>query len=132
MHKIGNLNYGCGNPKLVTHVGVTYDKSSPMEELEKAKAAVKAGADIIADASIGKQAYSTLKLLCENLNVPVTTLPGYLICTGLGGHELPIEIEKTEILDAVESVLKLGASGITVHAAFQKKHLEILDSSRCI
>lgn len=130
--KIGGIELKPGSPKLLTHVGVTYNVSTPEEELKKAKAAIRAGTDIIADVSLGKQAKATLKLLCENLKVPVTSLPGYILATQHGQYELDVNISKNEILEVTEEVLSYGISGFTIHSAFKRKHLEEIENSNRI
>ncbi|MBD7913066.1 phosphomethylpyrimidine synthase ThiC [Clostridium cibarium] len=130
MDRIGDLQLGNGVTRLVTHVGVTYEKSSPEEELKKAITAVDAGTDIIADASIGVNAKRNLKLLCDNLNVPVTALPGYIICTNTGLNEMPNNISKNEILETTEEILSYGAKSITIHAPIRKRHIELLENSQ--
>lgn len=127
--KDGNEGLNLGRSMLVTHVGVTYDFSTPEEELEKAKAAVAVGTDIIADASLGLRCRETIKLLCDNLDVPVTALPGYVIASQYGQSELDINISKEDILHVTEEVLNYGVKGITVHASFKKKHLKMLSET---
>lgn len=107
--------------RLISHVGVSYDVSTPQKELEKALAAIDAGADIIADASVGKNAYDTIKILCENISVPIYASPGYILATGDGNASIPENCTKKDILFCIENVLKLGVSGITIHATFNNR-----------
>jgi Thiamine biosynthesis protein ThiC len=127
--KIGNLTLSSTNPLLLTHVGVTYGISTPKNELEKAVAAVKCGANIIADASLGPNCLKTEKLLCQNLDVPVTALPGYVLATRDGENELNENISTSEILETTEEMLSNGIKGITVHSVFSQKHLFMLENS---
>lgn len=110
--------------KLVTHVGVTYENSTPLQELEKAKIAVQAGTDIIADASIGKNALKTIELLCTELQVPVTASPGYYLATGNGNASIDKDCTKEDILNCIEKIINAGVSAITVHATFNKALIE--------
>lgn len=115
--------------KLISHVGVSYNVSTPKLELQKALAALNAGADIIADASVGEKAYETLELLCENISAPVYASPGYILATEDGAASIPIDCNKEEVLSCIEKVLKLGVSGITIHATFNNELLDEMESS---
>ena len=128
-HKIGNLPLSSNNPKLLTHVGVTYDTSSPEKELEKAIAAVECGSDIIADVSLGGKWKETLMLLIKNISVPITSLPGYILATQNGDAKLNNDLSHSEILDITEEVLSYGVSGFTIHSAFKKKHIDMIKNS---
>lgn len=114
--------------KLVTHVGVSYDVSSPSEELEKAKKALKLGSSIVADASLGINAKDTIRLLCSKLKCPVTASPGYYIATGNGGAAIPTDLDKNELLLKIEEIINLGVSMITVHATLCRELMDDLDN----
>ncbi len=126
---IGSVKLGSGRPKLLTHVGVTYDISTPEDELEKALAAVELGADFIADASLGERCKETVKLLCENVTVPVTALPGYALATSNGQSDLDDNITKEQILEVTEELLSYGLKGFTTHSIFRRKHLHWLEKN---
>lgn len=128
--KIGNVQLKSGTPKLLTHVGVTYDISSPKLELEKALMAVAYGADIIADASLGKNCRETTKLLCENIKNPVTCLPGYVLASQYGQNELDKNICANEILEVTEEMLSYGVKGLTFHPVLNRRHLEALEKTK--
>ena len=127
--RIGNVELNGKAPKLLTHVGVTYNISSPNIELQKALTAVKYGADIIADASLGLNCLITTKLLCSNINVPVTCLPGYVLATKNGDNELNPNLSKNEIIETTEELFSYGVKGITVHATLSQRHIEMLNNS---
>lgn len=128
LRHIGNVTLESGRPKLLTHVGVTYDISTPEQELEKAQAAVSYGTDIIADASLGLNAKKTIELLCSNLECPITCLPGYLLATQHGESELSDNLSSSEILDTTEELFEMGVKGITVHSAILQNMLPALDT----
>lgn len=117
-------------PSLLVHVGTTYSISSPEKEVAKALLAQEYGADIISDASVGNQSKQTIKELCNNLNIPVTCLPGYIIATEKNNCTLNTDLTYSEILETTEELLQFGVSGITIHPAFLSNHIESLDKSK--
>ena len=128
-NNIGNVKLESYKPKLLTHVGVTYDISTPDEELIKATVAISNGADVIADASLGEKSLKTLTLLCHNLECPVTCLPGYILATQYGGNELPHNLSKNELLETTEEIFSIGAKGITIHPMIDRKLISKLNKS---
>lgn len=129
MNNIGNVKLESYKPKLLTHVGVTYDISTPDEELNKAIVAISNGADIIADASLGEKSLETLTLLCHNLECPVTCLPGYILATQKGGNELPHNLSKCELLETTEKIFSIGAKGITIHPMIDRRLISKINKS---
>lgn len=129
---LGNIKLEPYSPKLLTHVGVTYDISTPTIELKKAKAAVSNGVDIIADASLGKRSIETLNLLCKNLETPVTCLPGYILATKNDGNALPNNLSKNELLETVEEIFLIGAKGITIHPMIDRELIKKINNSNRI
>lgn len=116
-------------PSLLVHVGTTYSYSTPDDELAKALMAQSLGANIISDASVGPQCRETIKKLCRNIDLPVTCLPGYILATENGGAKLKKDLCKNEILEVIEELLEMGVAGITIHSAFQHKHIHLLENS---
>jgi phosphomethylpyrimidine synthase len=129
---IGDIELKSGDPVILTHVGLTYDAGNISEELKKARVAIKHGASIIADVSLGKNALCFIKELCNNVAVPITVLPGYLLATENDGNELPLTLSKNQILEMTEKVLSYGVKGFTIHSAFRQKHLPLLDKTERI
>jgi phosphomethylpyrimidine synthase len=128
MTRIGSRPISSEHPTLVTHVGTTFGYSNPIDELKKALVAEKHGVHVIADVTQGSRWREALQLLRDNIEIPFTGLPGYYIATQNGKSSLPCPLTKSHILEVTEETLNLGATGITVHASFQQKHVELLKS----
>ncbi len=129
VRKIGDKVITAKQPLLVTHVGVTYAVSTPEDELKKALVAVENGVDIISDASLGEKSRKTLKLLCDNIKVPVTALPGYYLATDKNQNFINPTLSRSQILEVTEELLSYGIKGFTTHSSFRREHMHLLNQT---
>ena len=121
----------CVSTKVNVNVGTSKDYVSVEEELEKARVAVKYGADTIMDLSTGGDLDETRRRLLKELNVPIGTVPIYQ--AALENKKRPVvEMTEDDMFDAIERHAKDGVDFITVHAGVNLNSLERLRRSHRI
>lgn len=121
----------CVSTKVNVNVGTSKDYVNVEEELEKAKVAVKYGADTIMDLSTGGDLDETRRRLLKELNVPIGTVPIYQ--AALENKKRPVvEMTEDDMFDAIERHAKDGVDFITVHAGVNLNSLERLRRSHRI
>jgi len=121
----------CVSTKVNVNVGTSKDYVNVEEELEKARVAVKYGADTIMDLSTGGDLDETRRRLLKELNVPIGTVPIYQ--AALENKKRPVvEMTEDDMFDAIERHAKDGVDFITVHAGVNLNSLERLRRSHRI
>ena len=105
---------------LKTKINANIGSSSELEkvewEVEKAKAAVKYGADTIMDLSTGPEYGKVLKAVMETVNVPIGTVPIYEAgITASNTKGAVVNMDGDDMLRAIENQAKAGVDFVTVH-----------------
>ena len=105
---------------LKTKINANLGSSSELEkvelEVEKAKVAVKYGADTIMDLSTGPEYGKVLKAVMETVNVPIGTVPIYEAgITASNTKGAVVNMDGDDMLRAIENQAKAGVDFITVH-----------------
>ncbi len=99
-------------------------------ELEKQKLEIchQYGADAVMDLSVGGNIDDTRKMIMELSKIPVGTVPMYQIAaeTLKSGRKLE-ELNKNDVLTAIEKQAKAGVDFMTIHAGLTRKAMERAD-----
>jgi phosphomethylpyrimidine synthase len=105
--------------KVNVNVGTSKSLHSPEGELEKALAAVAAGADAVMDLSTGGDLDAVRRKILEAVSVPVGTVPIY-------NAAVENNLTSQALFNALEKHAKDGVDFVTVHAGVNKNSLERL------
>ncbi|MEO2151715.1 MAG: phosphomethylpyrimidine synthase ThiC, partial [Thermococcus sp.] len=93
-------------------------------EVEKAKVAIKYGADTLMDLSTGDAIKETRKAILEVSTVPVGTVPIYEALKVAGSIK---DMTEDLILDVIEEQAREGVSYMTIHAGILREHLPLIN-----
>ena len=115
--------------KVNVNVGTSKDYVNVREELEKAKIAVKYGADTIMDLSTGGDLDEVRRLILKEVNVPMGTVPIYQAALGKRGERAVVDMTSDDMFNAVRRHAKDGIDFVTIHAGVNLNSLERL--KRC-
>ncbi len=111
--------------KVNVNVGTSQDLCDPKMELEKAKLSVKYGADTVMDLSTSEPIAAVRRLLLNELEVPVGTVPIYeaaIKAVGKGGAVVDMSMD--DMFNAIEEHAKDGVGFMTIHAGVTKHVVE--------
>ncbi|RMF91185.1 MAG: phosphomethylpyrimidine synthase ThiC [Methanobacteriota archaeon] len=115
--------------KVNANIGMSPEIADEKKEVEKAKAAMKAGADTIMDLSVGGDTWSLLKRLLK-LEIPLGTVPVYEAALDTVRRTGSIlDMEEDALFNVIERQAKMGVDFMTIHAGITKKTLETVDRS---
>ncbi|MDY6930953.1 MAG: phosphomethylpyrimidine synthase ThiC [Halobacteriota archaeon] len=112
--------------KINANIGSSRDFVDINEEIEKAKIAVKYGADTVMDLSTGGDLDAVRRMLLKELDVPVGTVPIYQ--AGLG-EKAVVDMSPDDMFDSVRRHAKDGVDFVTIHAGVNLNTLERLKKS---
>ena len=121
---------------LKTKINANVGSSSELEkvkwEVEKAKAAVKYGADTIMDLSTGPEYQKVLNAIMESVNVPIGTVPIYEAgITASNSKGAVVNMDEDDMFNAIENQAKAGVDFVTVHCGITKDLInKVKDSNR--
>jgi phosphomethylpyrimidine synthase len=118
--------------KVNVNVGTSKDYVNSEEEVEKAKVAVKYGADTIMDLSTGGNLDETPRTILKEVNVPVGTVPIYQAALGKAGERAVVDMSPDDMFNAVRKHAKDGVDFVTIHAGVNQNSLERLRRSERI
>jgi phosphomethylpyrimidine synthase len=130
--KIAPLKIGPDTPtRIVVNIGLGANQKTTLKdieiEMEKAKVAVKKGADIIADLSISKDVGLLRKRLLKELDVPISTVPLYDTCieTLKKGKKI-FDFSRKDVIETIREHAEEGVDIITLHSALTKELLQLV------
>ena len=115
--------------KVNVNIGTSKDYVNRAEEVEKARVAVRHGADTIMDLSTGGNLDSTRRAVIEAVNVPVGTVPIYQAALEMAGERAVVEMTSDDMFKAVRTHAKDGIDFVTIHAGVNLNALERLKQS---
>ena len=115
--------------KVNVNIGTSKDYVNLAEEVEKARVAVRHGADTIMDLSTGGDLDSTRRAVIEAVNVPVGTVPIYQAALERAGERAVVEMTADDMFGAVREHAKDGIDFVTIHAGVNLNALERLKRS---
>nr|MDO8100180.1 phosphomethylpyrimidine synthase ThiC [Candidatus Njordarchaeota archaeon] len=117
--------------KVNANIGTSPDLSDLKMEIEKAKLAVKAGADTIMDLSTAGDLDEIRRTILEAVRVPVGTVPIYQAAIEAIKREGSIvNMSEGDVLNTVEKHAKDGVDFVTVHAGIRKATVEHMKEHR--
>lgn len=111
--------------KVNANIGTSRDIVDVKAEIEKAKVAVKYGADTIMDLSTGGDLDEIRKTIMHAVDVPVGTVPIYQAAEEmLAKGKAIIEMSEEDMWRAVEKHFKDGVDYTTIHVGVTKEVVE--------
>jgi phosphomethylpyrimidine synthase len=119
---------------LTTKINANIGSSTKMEdigvEVEKAKVAVKYGADALMDLSTGPKLKEFRKEIMKTVNVPIGTVPIYEAGVEVTNRKGSIiDMTEDDIFTAIENQAKEGVDFMTLHCGINKDIVSKLQNS---
>jgi phosphomethylpyrimidine synthase len=113
--------------KVNANVGTSPDYAKIEEEVEKAKVAVRYGADTVMDLSIGGNLDDIRRRILKEVSVPVGTVPIYqaVIDVTRRGKEV-VDISPDDIFNTIRRHAEDGVDFVTVHCGVTREAVETL------
>jgi len=118
--------------KVNVNVGTSKDFLNIEDEVEKAKIAVKYGADAIMDLSTGGDLDETRRAILKEVDVPVGTVPIYQAGLEKAGERAVVDMSADDMFNAVRKHAKDGIDFVTIHAGVNLNSLARLRKSERI
>ena len=112
--------------KVNANVGTSPDYANVEEEVEKARIAVRYGADTVMDLSIGGKIDEVRKRILKVVEVPVGTVPIYQAAIEAAEKGSLIDITADDIFNAIRKHAADGVDFVTVHCGVTKSAVEAL------
>jgi len=113
--------------KINANIGTSSEFCNLDYELEKAKTAVKYGADTIMDLSTGGDLDTIRRRILREIKVPVGTVPIYQAgIEAIQKHGAIVNMTEDEIFGVIEKHAKDGVDFMTIHAGITKEIVERL------
>ncbi|SFM50740.1 phosphomethylpyrimidine synthase ThiC [Methanolobus profundi] len=110
--------------KINVNLGTSSAAIDPDSEMEKVKIAQKYGAATITDLSMGGDISAIRKMVFENTELPVTTVPIYQTIVECGMDNVTVD----DILGYLKKHVEEGVSSVLIHCV-ERKMLETLKGS---
>ncbi|AEH24313.1 phosphomethylpyrimidine synthase ThiC [Pyrococcus yayanosii] len=119
--------------KVNANIGTSRDIINVEEEIEKAKIAVKYGADTIMDLSTGGDLDEIRKKIMKAIDVPIGTVPIYQAAEEmLAKGRAIIEMTEDDMWKAVEKHFRDGVDFATIHVGVTKEVVEKMKKTKRI
>lgn len=115
--------------KINANIGTSPDYANIDEEVEKAKIAVRYGADTVMDLSIGGDIDEARRRILRAVNVPVGTVPIYQAGIEVTKRGDIVGMSSDDIFNAIRRHAKDGVDFVTVHCGVTKVAIEALRRS---
>lgn len=116
--------------KINANVGTSPDYAIVEEEVEKAKIAVKYGADTVMDLSIGGDIDKVRRKILRAVNVPIGTVPIYQAGIEAAKRGNVVDMSSDEIFNSIRKHAEDGVDFVTVHCGVTKAAVEALRKKR--
>ncbi|MGB9824888.1 MAG: phosphomethylpyrimidine synthase ThiC [Candidatus Hydrothermia bacterium] len=108
--------------KVNANIGTSTNRSNLVEEMEKLKAALDAGADAVMDLSLSDDLTEIRRHILENSTVPVGTVPIYEAAVRARVKRgAVVRLDTEEIFDVLEQQMEEGVDFMTIHAGVTKE-----------
>ncbi len=115
--------------KINANIGTSPDYADINEEVEKAKVAVRYGADTVMDLSIGGDIDEVRRRILRAVNVPVGTVPIYQAGIEVAKRGDIVDMTSDDIFNAIRRHAEDGVDFVTVHCGVTKVAIEALRRS---
>ncbi len=116
--------------KINANIGTSPDYANVDEEVEKAKVAVRYGADTIMDLSIGGDIDDILRKVMAAVNVPIGTVPIYHAGAKATKCGKILDMSSDDIFNAIRNHAKAGVDFVTVHCGVTSKAVKVLKENK--
>ncbi|MHA1270114.1 MAG: phosphomethylpyrimidine synthase ThiC [Candidatus Helarchaeota archaeon] len=115
------------NIKINANIGTSADICDINNEIEKAKLAVKYGADTIMDLSTGENIKKTREVVLNSVNVPVGTVPIYEAAINvINNNKAIVEMTEDDMFDIIIQHATSGIDFMTIHCGVTRSIIENL------
>jgi len=111
--------------KVNANVGTSFDYQNVEEEVEKARVAVKYGADSVMDLSTGGDLDAVRRRILKEINLPVGTVPVYQAVIE-GARQSIGEVSSDAFFDTIRRHARDGVDFVTVHCGVTRELVEKL------
>ena len=115
--------------KVNVNLGTSKDHVSLEEELEKARIALRYGADAVMDLSTGGDIDAIRRAILKEVNVPVGTVPIYQTGLRMARQSAVVDMDEDDIFNGIELHAKDGVDFMTVHCGITKESVSWLRRS---
>jgi phosphomethylpyrimidine synthase len=114
--------------KINVNIGTSPDHKNIEEELEKARIAIKYGADSIMDLSIGGDIDHIRREILKTVKIPLGTVPIYQagLEVARANNGAIVDMTEDQIFNAIEAHAKSGVDFMTVHCGVTRESVERL------
>jgi len=109
--------------KINANVGTSKDYDSPADEVEKARVAVKYGADAVMDLSTGSNIDEVRRRLVKEIDVPIGTVPIY---HAVRKQKNVVDMTSDDIFNSIREHARDGVDFVTVHCGVNLSTLDRL------
>ncbi len=124
--KIKGIGEGLST-KVNVNIGTSTLRVNLQEEVEKAKTAVKYGADTIMDLSDAGDLVEIRRTLLDTARIPFGYVPVYqAYANAVSRYKNPLEMSEDDFIKAFEDAAKDGIDFVTIHAGITKDLAERL------
>ena len=115
--------------KVNVNLGTSKDHASLDEELEKARVALRYGADTIMDLSTGGDIDAIRRAVLKEVPIPVGTVPIYQTGLRMARQSAVVDMDEDDIFNGIELHAKDGVDFMTVHCGITKESVSWLKRS---
>ncbi|MDI6820471.1 MAG: phosphomethylpyrimidine synthase ThiC [Candidatus Hodarchaeaceae archaeon] len=112
--------------KVNANVGTSPDYADVQEEVEKAKTAVKYGADTVMDLSVGGDIDEVRRRILRAVEVPIGTVPIYQAGVEAAKGGSVVDMTSDDIFNAIRKHADDGVDFVTVHCGVTKAAVDAL------
>jgi len=115
--------------KVNVNIGTSRDHVDVEEELQKARIAMRYGADALMDLSTGGDIDDIRHRILREVNVPVGTVPIYQTGLRMARQSAVVDMDEDDIFNGIERHAKDGVDFMTVHCGITKETVSWLKRS---
>ena len=115
--------------KINANVGTSPDYANIEEEVEKARVAVKYGADSVMDLSVGGDVDEVRRQILRAVKVPVGTVPIYQAGIAAAERGSVVDMSSDDIFNAIRRHAEDGVDFVTVHCGVTRAAVDALRKS---
>lgn len=112
--------------KVNANVGTSPDYADVQEEVEKARTAVKYGADTVMDLSVGDDIDEVRRRILRAVEVPIGTVPIYQAGVEAAKRGSIVDMTSDDIFNAIRKHADDGVDFVTVHCGVTKAAVDAL------
>jgi phosphomethylpyrimidine synthase len=127
-HEVAAIGIGSGlRTKVNANIGTSIDYVEITEELEKAKIALKFGADTVMDLSTGGDLDHIRSKILQEIQSPIGTVPIYQAAMR---RDAVVSMTTDDMFNTVRKHARDGVDFMTIHAGVNLKSLKVLKENK--